>query len=499
MDRSASEIRVVMPHMGGGFGSKLGLGREGAIVARVANETGRPVHLMLDRSQEFTMTGNRSGSRQTIKIGADEDGLLVAMSLDAERHGGVGGGALPGPPYIYRIEGEGTVLSRIRPVHTATQTSVAMRAPGHPQASFGMESALDELAYALDMDLVEIRMRNLGSPIHHRQLVRVAEEIGWEDHPNRSQPGEAVNGIAVGIGFGVSTWGSGARDAKCDVTVRPDGTVVSATATQDLGTGARTYVAAIVAEELGLPVEKVTPRIGDSSLPPSVGSGGSVTTGSSAPAIKDAAHKAREALEERLVDVLEAPVGGYVWKAERVAVKDDPERSLSWIEVCALLREPLVVNGAFQRSLYQGGIHGAQAARVEVDTLTGRVKVLKMVTCQDQGLPLNRLALRSQINGGMIQALSYGLLERRVFDEQDGYLLSDNMDHYKIAGCQEMPELVALIDDEDERESLCGMAEAPVIPGHSAIANAIHNACGVRLTRMPFTADNVLEAIHGKI
>jgi len=122
-----------------------------------------------------------------------------------------------------------------------------------------------------------------------------------------------------------------------------------------------------------------------------------------------------------------------------------------------------------------------------------------MVTCQDQGLPLNRLALRSQINGGMIQALSYGLLERRVFDEQDGYLLSDNMDHYKIAGCQEMPELVALIDDEDERESLCGMAEAPVIPGHGAIANAIHNACGVRLTRMPFTADNVLEAIHGKI
>ena len=499
LGRDASKIRVLTPHMGGGFGSKFGPGLEGALAGKVAMETGRPVHLMLTRADEFAMTGNRSGSRQKLRLGADASGRLTALHLEADRHGGVGGGSLPGPPYIYTVEGEDTVASRVRSVHTATDSSRAMRAPGHPQASFAMEGAIDELAYLLGLDLVDIRIRNLSSPVHHRQLRRVAEEIGWEDHPHRDRPGAAVNGRAVGIGFGVSVWGPGGRTSRCDVTVRPDGSVVSATATQDLGTGARTYVAAIVAEELGLTVGMVEARIGDSDLPPSVTSGGSVTTGSSAPAIKDAAHKAREALEALLVDVLEAPVGAYRWKDGQVFVRDDPSRSLPWIAVCALLREPLVARGEFREFLHEGSIHGAQAAKVEVDTLTGRVKVLKMVTCQDQGLPLNRLALRSQINGGMVQALSYGLLEQRVFDEQDGFLLSDNLDLYKLAGAQEIPEMVALIDDEDERPSVCGMAEAPVIPGHSAIANAIHNACGARLTRMPFTADNVLETLYGKI
>ena len=155
--------------------------------------------------------------------------------------------------------------------------------------------------------------------------------------------------------------------------------------------------------------------------------------------------------------------------------------------------------GSFQSSLHRGSIHGAQGALVEVDTLTGRVRVLKMVCMQDQGLPLNRLALRSQINGGMVQALSYGLLEQRVQDTTMGLLLTENLNQYLIAGPKEIGEIVALIDDEEERPSVCGMAEAPIIPGQSAIANAIFNACGVRLTRMPFTPDNVLDALYGKV
>lgn len=496
LEKDSSQIRVLTPHMGGGFGSKFGPGLEGQLAARVAMATGRPVHLMLSRSDEFTMGGNRSGSKQLIRLAADKDGKLTAVHVEAQRHGGTGGGAFPSVPYIYKVE---EASSRTVSVKTATDSSRAMRAPGHPQGSFGMESAVDAIAYALKMDPVELRKRNLSSDTHKRQFDRVAAEIGWTDHPNKTEPGTAVNGIATGIGFGAANWSPGGRSSECDVTVNPDGSVVSATATQDLGTGARTYVAAIVAEELGLTVSQVTARIGDSDLPSSVPSGGSVTTGSSAPAVKHAAHLAREALEGMLEDVLEAPVGGYTWKAGRVAVTDDATSSLSWKEVCALLKEPLKVAGKFQKALHEGRIHGAQAAKVEVDTMTGRVRVLKMVAIQDQGLPLNRMAIRSQINGGMIQALSYGLLEQRVFDQQDGYLLSDNLDLYKIAGPQEMPEMVSIIDDEDERDSVCGMAEATIIPGQSAIANAIFNACGVRLTRMPFTPDNVLEAIHGKV
>ena len=309
LGRDASKIRVLTPHMGGGFGSKFGPGLEGALAARVANVTGRPVHLMLTRADEFAIAGNRSGSRQRLKVGADSDGRLVGLKLEADKLGGVSGGSLPGPPYIYTVTDGAAVFSKIRSVHTATDGSRAMRAPGHPQASFAMEAAVDELAYLLGMDLVDIRIRNLESAVHHRQLRRVAEEIGWADHPNRDRPGAAVNGRAVGIGFGVSVWGPGGRSSRCDVTVRPDGSVVSATATQDLGTGARTYVAAIVAEELGLTVDMVEARIGDSDLPPSVTSGGSVTTGSSAPAIKDAASKAATAsIQARRVSTASAMV-----------------------------------------------------------------------------------------------------------------------------------------------------------------------------------------------
>lgn len=496
LNRKESEVRVLTPHMGGGFGSKFGAGTEGRLAAQMAKITGRPVHLVLSRSNEFTMGGNRSGSKQTLKLGANQDGTFTAVHVVAERHGGSGGGAFPGAPYRYAVP---LAFADTMSVKTATDASRAMRAPGHPQASFGMESVVDQIAYSLEMDPVEIRKRNLTSDTHHRQLDRVAREIGWADHPNRTAPGTPKNGLAVGIGFGVAGWSPGGRDCQCDVTVHPDGSVISATATQDLGTGARTYVAAIVAEELGLTVDQVTARIGDSDLPPSVASGGSVTTGSSAPAVKDAAHNMREAIEAKLEPVLQAPVGGYTWAGGRVHSKEDPTSSLAWPEVCALLKEPLKVSGKFRKSLFRSGIHGAQAVKVEVDTMTGRVKVLKMVAMQDQGLPLNRMALRSQINGGMIQALSYGLLERRIFDESDGYLLSDNLDLYKIAGTREMPEMVSIIDDEDERDSVCGMAEATIIPGQSAIANAIYNACGARLTRMPFTPDNVLEAIHGKV
>ncbi|MEC8495844.1 MAG: xanthine dehydrogenase family protein molybdopterin-binding subunit [Planctomycetota bacterium] len=490
------KVHVLTPHMGGGFGSKFGAGVEGMLCARIARETGRPVHLMLSRADEFAMGGNRSGSKQTLKLAGDADGKFTAIHVVAERHGGQGGGAFAGAPYQYEVP---EVYLDAKSVKTAADSNRAMRAPGHPQASFGMETAVDMLAYETGVDPLTIRKRNLAAKMQRRQLDRVAAEIGWDEHPNKLAPGVPENGIGVGIGFGVCRWTPGGRRARCSVTVRPDGSVVSATATQDLGTGARTYVAAIVAEELGLEVGQVTARIGDSDLPPNVASGGSVTTGSSAPAIKDAAHNAREALEALLEDVLGAEVGDYVWKAGRVHAVGDPERSLAWKEVCALLRQPLEVSGQFQQSLYEGRILGAQAAKVEVDTMTGRVKVLKMVAIQDQGLPLNRMALRSQINGGMIQALSYGLLEQRVFDKEDGFLLSDNLQLYKIAGAQEMPEMVSIIDDSEERDSVCGMAEAPIIPGQSAIANAIYNACGVRMTRMPFTPDNVLTAIHGSV
>ena len=490
----ADRVRVITHHMGGGFGSKFGLGFEGNMACRVASELKRPVHLMLKRGDEFLMGGNRSGSRQVLAGGANKDGVLQALVSDCDKLGGQGGGSVANHPYIYKAQ---ISFHRERAVYTATDANRAMRAPGHPQASFAMESMVDELAYAVGVDPLTFRKKNLTNEVWHRQLDRVAREVEWDEHPHKTAPGPADGNKQVGIGFGVAVWGSGSGPgSQCEVRIQPDGSISSTAATQDLGTGARTYVAAIVAEEFGLQVSDVTARIGESSFPPSAGSGGSVTTGCSAPAVKDAAHQARELFAERLATVFDAQPDELAWQGGHVFVASDESRSMTWKQACATLgNEPLSVTGEWRPQLRSQGVHGAQAAKVEVDTLTGELKVVKMVMIQDCGLVLNRLAARSQVNGGQIQALSYGLLEQRVHDPDLGVMLTDNLGDYKIAGVQEMPEIVSIMDDDDTRLAVMGMAEANVIPGHSAIANALYNACGVRLRDLPLTADRILMAL----
>lgn len=504
----ASKVRVVCEYMGGGFGAKFGIGLEGRVACEVARALGRPVHLMVDRPQEFLMTGNRSGTRQVMRGGADRQGRLVALSVEADKFGGVSGGSLPTPPYIYRVE---AAYARIHTVHAALDGNRAMRAPGHPQASFAMESMVDELAAALGMDPVEMRIANLPSESHHRQLREVARAIGWDQHPFRTGPAdrplEAFErpagcpappaGWMEGIGFAVSQWGAGGRrGAQCEVRIQADGSVTSSCGVQDLGTGARSYVAAIVAEELGLERSQVTARIGDSALPPGVASGGSVTTGSVAPAVQHAALLAREAMEERAAEVLGGEPGGFLFQRGRITRKDDPSRSMTWLEACALLgQQPISVTGSFQSELHQGGVHGAQAARVAVDPVTGRVKVLDMACVQDQGIPLNRLTVRSQINGGMVQGLSYALFEQRVVDPDFGAVLTANFEDYKIAAAKDIPRMQPIIDEGDQRSAVMGMAEATGVPGAGAIANAVFNACGARVRALPITPDRVLEAL----
>lgn len=491
-----SKVRIVCQHMGGGFGSKFGPGLEGDIACRVAKATGRPVHLMLDRPQEFQMAGNRSGTHAEVALGCDADGRLTAASGTIDRLGGWGGGSFPGFPYIYNCPS----AARTRSVYTALDANRAMRAPGHPQASFVMESVLDELAHAAGLSPLEMRMRNAPEDVWRRHLSTVAEAIGWNEHPHRDGPGrEGADGWAEGIGFALATWRAGGRPGgRCDVRIDSDGTVVSACGVQDLGTGARTYVAAIPAEELGLAVGDVTARIGDSVLPPGVGSGGSVTTGSIAPVVKNAAHRAREAFEQRLARFAGDDAGAFVWEGGRVRTENG-SFDLEFAEACKLLgSEPVVGSSDFSAAdhlVAEGRLHGAQAARVRVDTFTGRVEVADMVAIQDMGIPLNHLAARSQVNGGMIQALSYGLLEERVVDPVHGWLLTGDFENYKIAGSMEIGGMRSILDEEDERWKVTGMAEAPVVPGHGAIANAIFNACGARVRSVPFTPDRVLDAL----
>ncbi|MEW6073507.1 MAG: xanthine dehydrogenase family protein molybdopterin-binding subunit [Planctomycetota bacterium] len=492
---AAGKVTAIVEHMGGGFGSKLRFGVAGLAACRLAREAGAPVHLMLDRSDEFLCTGNRSGSHQVLKGGATADGKLQALLSTVQNLGGIGRGSHPGHPFIYE-----PAVSFHQPgyVLTHTDAAVPMRAPGHPQASFAIESMMDELANALRLDPLEFRKQNVSSEVYRRQLDRAAREIGWAEHPNRrGPPAPSVRPEkAVGIGFGLARWGGGGRPgARVTVRIASDGSVTASAGSQDLGTGTRTYLAGIVAEELGLPLAAVEARLGDSRYGPAGASGGSTTTPSLAPAVKDAARRARDAFFAHL-----APILGT--RAERLRARDgailaaeDGAKRLGWREACATLAAgEIAVTGEFQAELADSGTHGAQAAKVEVDTLTGEVRVLKMVAVQDCGLAVNTLAARSQIQGGMIGALSYGLLEERVIDPWLGLAMNASFVDYKVAGIKDVAELVAILDD-DPRERVIGIGEPPAIPGHAAIANAIFNACGARVRDLPLTPDKVLTAL----
>jgi len=480
-------VTTTVEHMGGGFGSKFGLGLEGLLACRLSKQTQSPVKLMFTRYDEFVMAGNRSGSWQKLKAGVKNDGTIVALQARQYRLGGLGQGSQAGQPYIYRM---GDTYREIYALHTNEDSSIAMRAPGFPQASFAVETLVDELAYKIKMDPVEFRKKNLRDEVYHRQLERGAREIGW----SRRNPvaGGNAGPLKRGMGCAVGAWGGGGNNqCKVDVTISRDGSVLVAVGTQDLGTGTRTYTRAIVAEELGLGIKDVKERIGNSKLGAANPSGGSTTAPSLSPSVKDAAIKARMLMAERVAPLLGNPKPEEVLFADATVSANG--RTLSWQQaVAALPAAGITSHGEWRADLQARGIHGVCFAEVEVDVETGHVKPIKMVHIQDGGLPLNRLTMESQINGGMIQSLGMALWEGRVMDAQLGMMLNPGMGDYKLPGSLEMPEMVPLIDDEDKREAVIGIAEGCIIPALGALANAVFNATGVRVRETPITPDKIL-------
>ncbi|HSD45721.1 MAG TPA: xanthine dehydrogenase family protein molybdopterin-binding subunit [Pyrinomonadaceae bacterium] len=485
LEQSAVVSRV--EHMGGGFGSKFGIGTEGMFACRLSKQAKAPVKLMLTRYDEFVMAGNRSGSWQKLKAGVKNDGTIVALHARQYRLGGIGQGSQAGQPYIYRM---GETFRVVHALHTNEDSAIAMRAPGHPQASFAVESLVDELAHKIKMDPVAFRKKNLRDEVYHRQLDRGAKEIGWSRR--NPTPGGNPGPLKRGMGCAVGTWGGGGNNqCKVDVTISRDGSVLVAVGTQDLGTGTRTYTRAIVAEEFGLGMKDVKEQIGSSKLGSANPSGGSTTAASLAPSVKDAAIKARMLLAERVAPLLGNPKPEEVVFANRkVSAKG---QSLAWKQACAALPAAgITAHGEWRADLQSRGIHGVCFAEVEVDVETGHIKPIKMVHVQDGGLPLNRLTLESQINGGMIQSLGMALWEERVMDAQLGMQVNPGFNDYKLPGSLEMPELVPIIDDDDKREAVIGIAEGCIIPALGALANAVFNATGLRIRELPITPDKIL-------
>jgi xanthine dehydrogenase YagR molybdenum-binding subunit len=500
-----STVRVLTEYMGGGFGSKLSGDPQIAVCARLAKMASAPVKLMLTRKEEHLITGNRPSAFARVRAGVDANGTLTAFDAETWGTGGAGQGAAFRVPYpVYNFP---AARQRHRDAYTTAGPQRAMRAPGHPQACFVTEVVIDELADRLRMDPLELRMRNLppvdpatgehrANEQWHKYFPMAAERIGWSRRHPTGDP--APGPVKRGLGCAANRWaGGGSNRTRAVCEILPDGGVVSRIGTQDIGTGTRTVVALVTAETMGLPITAVQAAIGDSNHPWAPGSGGSVTVPSVSSAVRVAAENALNALLARVGPALGVEPSALVARNGRVHVKGDPSKGMTWKEACKQLGvQPISSEGGFQlRDLASSGTSGVQFAEVEVDIETGITQVRRVVCVQDCGTIVDKLTAESQVYGGIIMGLGFAMFEHRILDRNTARMVNPNMEFYLLPGMSDIPQIDITLVDQPNR-GVIGLGEPPVISTAAAIANAVANAIGVRVRRLPLSPDVILTALN---
>jgi CO/xanthine dehydrogenase Mo-binding subunit len=502
-DIPKSRVRVITDYMGGGFGAKFGAGNYGVVATALSKQTGAPVKLMLTRKEEQLSTGNRPDSRIHLKVGATKDGKLTAMHLVSYGTAGVGTGAgTAGPTQNMYVCPN--VRTEEYDVFTNAGPASAMRAPGHPQGAFALEQAIDELAEKLGMDPLELRDQNDAHPARREERRIGAQMAGWSQ---RHKPGADAGPVKRGLGVAQSVWYRiGDTNSNAEVRIGRDGSVEFMSSVQDIGSGIRTVLAQVVAEELGLRPRDITVRIGDTTFPQGPSSGGSQTTNSITPPARNAAYKAKLLFLEDIAPALNVKAEELILGDGKVFTKDNPSNSLTFKQAAARMKTEEIAARAKRPNDYQeaggrwrfityGGVQFVQAA---VDTETGIIKVEKVWAVHDCGRPMNPLLLESQINGGILQGISYALYEDRVLDRNYGFMLNPNLETYKIIGSRETPEVkVHVIEDILGLSSTDagGIGEPAKVPTAAAVANAVYNATGVRVRELPMRPATVLAAL----
>ena len=496
-----SKVRVITEYMGGGFGAKFGAGNEGVVAAHLSRKANAPVKLMLDRRQEHIVC-NRPDSHQKLRIGAKHDGTLTAIELTSYGTAGVGTGAGTAGPAtnLYKCP---NLLTEEYDVFINAGPGAAFRAPGHPPGCFAFEQTIDDLAIKLNMDPLAFREKIDENPARKVERQVILERTNWR---NRKPAGSDTGPIKRGMGIAQSVWYRFvSMNSSCEVRVSRDGSVELMSAVQDLGTGTKTMLAIVVAEEFGIPPASVVIRIGDTRYPIGPDSGGSVTAGSITPAVRNAAYQAKQKLFAAVAPKLGTTADNLVVQNGRVVFKNDASRSFTLKQITAKLPTDEISAQATRVAEYSkerltyGGVDYVELA---VDTETGRVHVEKVFGAHDCGRPINPLGVISQINGGILQGISYALFEQRIMDRNAGYMLNANLENYKILGAREVPEIdIVLVENYIAQSSTdaAGIGEsAGIITLAAAIGNAFYNATGVRMRKIPMTPANVLSAL-GKV
>ncbi len=505
---SPSDIHVITPVMGGGFGSKFNIDSWGIAAAKLSRMTGRPVKIMLDRDEELMVAGGRPSWYGKVKVGAKKDGTLTAFECESWATSGMGRGSNPSGalPYVF-IEMPNHHVRHIN-VTTNTGPARAWRAPRHPQTAVITHCALTDLAEKMKIDPVDFFKTNAKftprPDVYRTELDKAAELMDWKAKYHSA--GDPASGhVKRGVGLSVHTWGGRPHDSQCRVTIEPDGTATAELGSQDLGSGTRTVIAIVLAETVGLGVNQVKVNIGDSKYPPSGASGGSTTVGGVSSSTRRAAVNALEKLKETVAgdlgasspDEIEAK-GGYL------QLKANPKKRLRWAEACRKLGTTTISELGNQPDkdggkLADQGVGGVQMADVSVDTETGIVTMNKMVAVQDCGLIIDLKTAESQVYGSLIMGICSALYEERIYDQASGDYLNADMEFYKLAGIGDIGELVVhMMTGVYDDRGVIGLGEPPAISPDAAISNAVANAIGARVPTVPLTPDKVLAALEKK-
>ena len=513
------KVHIVSPFIGGGFGCKGFVWPHSVLSAIASKKVGRPVKLSLTRKQMFSGCGHRSETRQKISLGATSTGKLAAIAHDTlvqtstvdefiEPCGGA-------TRFLYSCPNVTIAHHAVR-VNIATPTP--MRAPGENPGLFALESAMDELAYKLNMDPVQLRIINHTDKDEHSNQPwsskylkdcyhLAAEKFGWakrDPKPRSMSDGKYL----VGWGMATATYPGMRSPGAAKVRILQDGSAVVSSATQDMGGGTYTTMAQVVSDVTGIPMERIYPELGDSHMPPAPVSGGSMTTASVLPAVRQAAMEVLKKIVQVAIADEKSPLHGkketeVVAANGRVFLQGSaPESGIPYGQVLAATKQAAVEGESFlqpgkEREKYSFHSWGAQFVEVKVDPEIAKVTVSRVVSAFDVGRIINRKTAESQAYSGIIMGVGMALMEHTVYDHRDGGIITSNLADYAVPVNADIHSIdVHFIDKPDPyidaQIGARGIGEITVTGVAPAIANAIYHATGRRIRELPITPDKLL-------
>jgi xanthine dehydrogenase YagR molybdenum-binding subunit len=510
-------VTVISPFVGGAFGSSLRPNYYPALTAMAARELKRPVKVVYTRTQMFTGHGYRPYTVQRVALGADRSGKLSAMIHDVVHNtSSFEEFSDDTTGFTRQVYACPNYHSPLKLAAVDLHTPTWMRAPGAVSGMFALECAMDELAYALKIDPLELRLINYaevdpvsGRPFSSKALRECyrlgAEKFGWK---SRTFEARSMRDGRLLVGWGMATgvWGAFQRPASARITLKSDGTAHVASATSDIGPGTYTVMTMIAAEYLGLKPEQVSFELGDTKFPRAPAQGGSWTTAS----VGSAVHGAALAIGARLLSLANRDASSPLTAAAavdvemldgRLQLRTDPSRGVSISEVMKRndlteIVETVTSEPSKEREKYASLAHGAQFVEVKIDPDLGTIRVTRAIEVTACGKIINPKASHSQEIGGVVWGIGMALQEATEIDHRYGRIMNPNLQHYHVPVNADVHEIETMFVEEDDTVvnplGVKGMGELGMVGIPAAIANAVFHATGRRIRELPITPDKLL-------